>query len=201
MVNSSQDSERKRSVTPDFWTWRMPEVHPQSTGTSGLNNFQRICLEFYRRCLADEIKSQQHCRHPIALLNPSLGPLQRPGFDPHTHAFADRWREPDAKLGFKSQQNVIQLPLECFLVKNLKQVGNMVVLANRFLLAWLELQENVAGEKRLLEDRGFAPVFMSRFVAGQSAGEALARAKLDQLLLPSRPGMRDEPKQLGLVSH
>ncbi len=70
----------------------------------------------------------------------------------------------------------------------------MVVLAHRGGLGWLDLQENISGEKRLSENDGFAPIFMSRIVAGQRCGYPLTAAVLHQLLFPAGFRMRDKPE-------
>ena len=73
----------------------------------------------------------------------------------------------------------------------------MIVLPDRILLFRLELKENVAGKQWLLEHNRLAAILVRRTVARQRYRDSLPLAVFRELLLSSRPGMRDKPTQLG----
>jgi hypothetical protein len=54
------------------------------------------------------------------LLDPSFHAPQRPGFDTNSHAFPNLRRQTHSQLGFQSQDYILQLALESFLIENVK---------------------------------------------------------------------------------
>ena len=60
-----------------------------------------------------------------------------------------------------------------------------------------QLEEHVTGKERLFESYGFAAIFMDCPIKGKSNWKPFALAVLFQLLLPARPGVGDEPFQVG----
>jgi len=154
---------------------------------------QLVGVNFDRSGPVDEVQAQQHGGHALAPLDPALEALQRAGFDAHTHALADGWRQPHLQVRFQGEKDVPQLPLKRFRVENFKESCDMIVLAHGILLPGLELQEHVAGEQGLLEHDSLAAILVRGVVAGKCHRDVLPPAILRQLLFPSRFGMGHEP--------
>ena len=145
--------------------------------------------------LVDEIQAQQHGRHAVTMLDPSLQALQWAGLDAHAHAFAKGRRQAHLQVRFQGREDVLQLPVKRLLIEDFKQVRDMLVLTHGMSLPGLQSKEDVPGEKGLLEDDGLAPILMHGIKAGERHRDALSLAMSRKLFLPSRFGMGYEPGQ------
>ncbi len=102
------------------------------------DGFQHLRVNLHRRCLIDEVQPQQHSLHPVSLFNPSFYSLKRSAFDPYPHPFPDGRCQPKTYIRLDRDENIPQLPLECILVKNVKEIRNMITLAHEVLLLGLQ---------------------------------------------------------------
>ena len=192
-VNLIQENRGDRRNLPTF----PPIGWPVRTGERVCrrsNQLQLIRRYFHRRRLVDEIQPQQHRAHPMPLFHPTLHSLQRPAPNFHPRALTDAWRQAHFQFRIQGREDFLQLPREGFLIKNIQQIGDVVVLADADKGFLLELEKDVAGEQRLAEHHGLAAILVRRVVARQRDGEAVSRAILDQFFFPARPGVGHRPK-------
>jgi len=156
-----------------------------------------IGVNFHGGGLIDKIQAQQNGRHAVTFLNPSFQPLQRTGLDADAHALTDRRGETNFQIHFQREKNVVQLLAKRFLIEDVEKIRHVIVLAHGILLMVFELEKHVAREQRFLENHRLAAILVRGLAAGKRGREMLPATILDQLFLPSRFRMRDEPKQLG----
>lgn len=104
-------------------------------------------------------------------------------------------RQADFQFGIQRDEDVFQLRAKGFLVEDVEQIGDVIVLADGPFLLRQQLEEDVAGKQRFAKHDRLAAILVGRIVAGQRGGETLALAVLDQLLFATGFGMGDEPQE------
>jgi hypothetical protein len=85
--------------------------------------------------------------------------------------------------------------LEFLLIRDIEEVGDVLVVSESVPLAGFELKEEIAGEEGFEEFDGLAAVAFDADVLGESAMKAVSLAGLDQLFLAARAGVGDVPPE------
>lgn len=162
----------------------------------GSSGNEEVGINFYGGGLVDEIETQQHACHAMALFNPSLQSLQRAGFDAHPHALADGRHQTHLQIGFQGDENIIELAAKRVLIEHFKQICDVIILSHGKTLPGFQLKENVTREKRFFENDGLAAIFMGGIVGREGGRDALLLTILQQLFLPARFCVSYKPEQV-----
>lgn len=159
------------------------------------DQLQQVGVHFDGGGLIDEVEAQDHGGATLARFHQALDALQWTGADAHPRAGFDARGQTDFQAGFECGQDFAQLLRKGGLVKNIEQVGDMIVLADGGGIRSVKLQKNVSGKQGFLKNDRFAPVFVGRTVARQGGGKTLPLTVFNQFFFPARLGVGDEPEQ------
>lgn len=164
-------------------------------GERRLNHFEFGGFDFDGGGLADEIEPEEDDVHAVTFFHPALDAAQGAAADFDARAFADGGSEADFEVGLEGEHDFGELPGEEFLVMDVEEIGDVVAVEDEVPLIGRHLEEEIAGEERLLENDGFAAVFVGGTIGGEGDGERLAFAMLREFLLAARFGMGDVPER------